>query len=69
MNEETMSDDHDMREHYDFTDGVRGKYYQRFKAGTNIVLLDKDVAEVFKDAKQVNDILRALIPTVSKKAS
>ncbi len=47
-------------------DGVRGKYYDSFKDGVKVVLLDADVAEVFRDGKQVNDILRALIPTMKK---
>jgi hypothetical protein len=38
--------------------GVRGKYYKRAMAGTNLVLLDPDVARVFPDAKSVNQALR-----------
>ena len=40
---------------------VRGKYYARAMAGTNVVLLDPDVADAFPDAKSVNDALRLLI--------
>jgi hypothetical protein len=40
---------------------VRGKYYARAMAGTNVVLLDPDVAEAFPDAKSVNDALRVLV--------
>ena len=40
---------------------VRGKYYAQAMSGTNVVLLDADVAEVFRDAKSVNDALRALV--------
>ncbi|HSI73735.1 MAG TPA: hypothetical protein VK934_11225 [Fimbriimonas sp.] len=47
-------------------DGVRGKYYDDFKDGVKVVLLDNDVAAVFTDSKQVNDILRALIPTLKR---
>ena len=39
-------------------DSVRGKYAQRYKEGTNLVLLDPDVAEFFTNAEQVNEILR-----------
>jgi len=39
----------EMREEYDFRGGARGKYYQRYKEGTNVVLLDPDIAEVFRD--------------------
>jgi hypothetical protein len=42
---------------------VRGKYIERYKAGTNLVLLDEDVADSFPTSKKVNDALRALIKT------
>jgi hypothetical protein len=45
---------------YDFRGGIRGKYAARFAAGTNLVFLDPDVAELFPDATAVNDALRAL---------
>jgi hypothetical protein len=44
----------EMRDEYDFTGAVRGKYALRFAAGTNVVVLDPDVAEVFADGKAVN---------------
>jgi hypothetical protein len=47
-----------MRDHYDFSKGVRGKYAERYKEGTNIVLLDPDIAKEFPDAAAVNDALR-----------
>ena len=48
----------DLREEYDFSQGERGKYAERFRAGSNIVLLDPDVAAAFKSAREVNDALR-----------
>ena len=45
---------------YDFSEGVRGKYAERYRAGTNLIRLDDDVAEMFPDAKSVNDALREL---------
>ena len=46
------------------TRGVRGKYYQRIKAeGTNVVLLDRDVARAFPDSKTVNEALRSILRT------
>ncbi|MCA1675883.1 MAG: hypothetical protein LC799_28155 [Actinobacteria bacterium] len=51
--------DSDMREEYDFSDGVRGKYADRFAEGSNVVVLDPDVAAEFKTRKAVNDALRA----------
>jgi len=50
----------EMREKYDFSNGVRGKYAERFAEGSNVIVLDPDVAEVFGDPKAVNDALRAL---------
>ena len=41
--------------------GMRGKYYQDFSSGTNLVLLSPDVATIFKDEKSVNDTLRSLV--------
>jgi hypothetical protein len=49
-----------MRKEYDFNKGVRGKYAKRYKEGTNVVLLDPDVAEVFKTPLSVNQALRSL---------
>jgi len=49
-----------MRAEYDFSKGARGKYAARYAAGTNVVLLDRDVAEVFPPLEAVNEALRAL---------
>ena len=54
----------DLRPEYDFSrikGGVRGKYADRYRDGTNLVLLDPDVAAAFPDAKAVNDALRQLL--------
>ena len=48
---------------YDLTQlrgGVRGKYYERAKAGTNLVLIEPDLAEVFPTAEAVNRALRVV---------
>ncbi len=50
----------DMREHYEFRGGVRGKYAQRYAEGTNVVVLDPDVAQMFPDRESVNEALRAV---------
>jgi hypothetical protein len=44
----------EMRAEYDFSKGVRGKYYQRYRQGTNLVLLEPDLAKVFRDSETVN---------------
>ncbi len=51
----------EMLDEYDFSKGVRGKYVERFKKGSNIVVLSPDVAEVFSDSESVNEALRTLI--------
>jgi hypothetical protein len=57
----------DIRPEYDFSRGVRGKYAQRFREGTNIVVLDPDVAAAFKDSQAVNDALRTLLKSRAKR--
>ena len=49
-----------MREEYDFSGGVRGKYAARYARGSNVVVLDRDVARLFPDSDSVNRALRAL---------
>jgi len=52
--------DDDMRPEYDFSNAVRGKYYERFKSSSNVVVLDSDVSRVFPNAAAVNQALRVL---------
>ena len=47
-----------MRPEYDLRGGVRGKYYERYRQGTNVVLLEPDVARLFHDSATVNEALR-----------
>jgi hypothetical protein len=49
-----------MRAEYDFSRGARGKYVRRYAQGTNVVVLQPDVARVFPNAEAVNESLRAL---------
>ena len=51
----------EMRPEYDLRGGVRGKYYERYRQGTNLVLLDPDIADVFKDSTSVNAALRQFL--------
>ena len=60
--------DRDTREEYDFSEGVVGKYAARYARGTNVVLLDVDVARVFPDSKSVNDALRALVKIAERRS-
>jgi hypothetical protein len=56
-----------MRPVYDFSNGVRGKYAARLKPGSQIVVLDPDVAAAFGNAKAVNRALRTLIEVVPRR--
>jgi len=57
-----------MREEYDFSKGVRGKYAARYAQGSNIVVLDPDIAEVFPDPESVNKALRAIAEIARERA-
>jgi len=57
----------EMRPEYDFSKGERGKYAQRFREGTNVVVLDPDVAAEFKDSAAVNNALRQLLKARAKR--
>ncbi len=64
MSDSSPDLDDDLRPEYDDTvlrGGVRGKYYERYRQGTNLVLLEPDVAKVFSNARAVNDALRLLM--------
>ena len=55
--------DDELRSEYDFAQmegGIKGKYAERYRAGTNLVLLDPDVAKAFPTDKAVNEALRLL---------
>ena len=51
----------EMRPEYDIRGGVRGKYYERYQQGTNVVLLEPDIADVFHDSATVNEALRQFL--------
>ena len=65
MNEEnTKTPEDEMRPEYDLSQlkgKVRGKYVDRYRAGTNLVLLESDVQAAFPDAEAVNEALRMLM--------
>jgi hypothetical protein len=67
--EPAEDDDLEMREDYDFSSGVRGKYAARYAEGTNLVLLDPDVAKVFPNSEAVNNALRALVKIIKDRSS
>ena len=60
------NEDLEMLDEYDFSNGVVGKYAKQYAEGTNIVVLDPDVAKVFPDSAAVNQALRQLIEQRSR---
>ena len=58
--------DPDMLEEYDFSEGVRGKYTKCYAEGTNVVVVDPDVAELFPDHESVNDALRHMAAVIRR---
>jgi hypothetical protein len=56
----TTNNNDEMLPEYDFSGGVRGKYYQAYTQSSNVVILDPDVAEIFRDSDSVNEALRLL---------
>jgi hypothetical protein len=65
MKKKTTEINDELRPEYDLKsllkDGVRGKYTQTYRAGTNLVLLEPDVAKAFPDEKAVNEALRLVM--------
>ena len=62
-----MANEDELRPEYDFSKlgtPVRGKYAEAYREGTNLVLLDEDVAKVFTTAESVNKALGALLEAV-----
>lgn len=59
--EDKSPEDTEMLGEYDFSQGVRGKYAQRYAEGSNVVVLSPDVAGAFPDSASVNRALRSLI--------
>jgi hypothetical protein len=59
----------EMLREYDFSQGVRGKYAQRYARGSNVVVLEPDVAKVFPNAQAVNSSLRSLAEIIRRRKS
>jgi hypothetical protein len=59
----------ELRPEYDFnySKATRGKYARRYSEGTNVVVLDPDVAEYFPDHESVNESLRSLVSIIKKR--
>ena len=64
MKKTKWNDSDDLRPEYDFAlmkNGVRGKYAQSFRSGSNVVLLPADIAEAFPTEEAVNEALRGIL--------
>lgn len=59
--------DPEMLEEYDFSKGVRGKYAKRYAEGSNVVVIEPDVAEYFPDHDSVNEALRGLAAIIKRR--
>ena len=57
----------EMLDEYDFSQGGKGRYFKKYKEGSNVVVLDPDVAKVFRDRRIVNESLRALVKIIKLK--
>lgn len=61
-----MRKDRDMLEEYDFSKGIQGKYAKRYAEGTNVVVIEPDVAKYFPDNDSVNKALRTLTEIIKR---
>jgi hypothetical protein len=65
MKKKTTKMNDELRPEYDLRSllkgGVRGKYAKKYREGTNLVLLEPDIAKAFPNEKAVNDALRLVI--------
>ena len=68
VNHSTDSGERDtMRPEYDFSGAVRGRTAARYAEGTNVVVVGRDVLDVFPDGIAVNEALRALAPVIRRR--
>lgn len=56
-----------LRPEYDFAGAIRGATVTRYRQGTNVVVIDPDVLDVFPDSAAVNDALRALAAVIRQR--
>lgn len=60
----SQTDKDTMRDEYDFSKAKRGITATRYTEGSNVVVIDPDVLDVFPDGKAINEALRALAPVI-----
>ncbi len=61
------NDQDEIREQTAAASGVRGKYYERYMSGSNVVLLAPDVAEVFHESESINIALCETSPSMARR--
>ena len=64
-----LKKNNEMLREYDFSKGIRGKYARRYARGSNVVVLEPDVAKVFPNAEAVNSSLRSLAEIIRRRKS
>ena len=69
MKKKAPEKNNEMLREYDFSKGVRGKYARRYARGSNVVVLEPDVAKVFPNAEAVNSSLRSLADIIRRRKS
>ena len=69
LTKKALEKNSEMLPEYDFAKGVRGKYARRYAQGTNVVVLDPDVAKLFPNADAVNSSLRSLAQIIRRRKS
>ena len=61
-----MQKDKEMLEEYDFSKGIQGKYSKRYAEGTNVIVIEPDIAKYFPDHDSVNQALRSLAEIIER---
>ena len=69
MKKKAPEKNNEMLREYDLSKGVRGKYARRYARGSNVVVLEPDVAKVFPNAEAVNSSLRSLADIIRRRKS
>lgn len=64
-----MPKDHDMLEEYDFSNATQGKYAKKWAEGTNVVVIEPDIAKFFPDHDSVNNALRSIVEIIKRHES
>jgi len=64
---QTDTDRDTMRPEYDFSKGVRGVTAARYREGTNVIVIDPSLLDVFPNSEAVNEALRALAPVLRQR--